>query len=325
MFYDDFFLSDLCVRARFGDKRIADQVPYILNLLGLVRERSTPSSTIVDIEFTRYKNSVDIPSQSLHICALGNLNFFRDGYSLHIAEGKSSLRVNLNTKSILSKLHDSFWQNPLILQFPLISVGFLVLFWQFNFHELHGACLAKDGKGLLLVGPTGSAKSTLALTLVKAGWNYLSDDMVVIRQTSRELEALTLRRVFKVSQKLITNHPELTHIAKKPLYCFNGDIYVYIDEVYGSQFAQMCIPRMVICPKITLQEESQIKPLRISDAFIRLIENGGYYMGLDNTILRKRVGIMKELLHQTECYQMSVGLDIYNDPLKLLEILPEFD
>lgn len=325
MFYNDFFLSDLCVRARFGDKKVANQIPYILDVLGFVREKSTPSSTIVDIEFTRYKNSVDIPSQSLHICTLGNLNFFHDGYYLYVTEGKSSLGVNLNTKSILSKLHDSFWQNPLILQFPLISVGFLVLFWQFNFHELHAACLAKDGKGLLLVGPTGSAKSTLALTLVKAGWNYLSDDMVVIRQTSRELEALTLRRVFKVSQKLITNHPELTHIAKNPLYSFNGDIYVYIDEVYGSQFTQMCIPRMVIFPRITLQEESQIKPLKISEAFISLIENGGYYIGLDNMIMRKRVEIMKEFLNQTECYQMSVGLDIYNDPLKLLEILPEFN
>jgi len=312
------------VRARFGDKRIADQIPHVLGILGFVNEKTTSSCTGVDIEFNRYGNSGNNPSRSKHLCTIGSLNFSQDDSYLYVTEGKSVLRLNLKTKSVVSFLHDSFWQNPLILRYPLITVGILLLLWQFNFHELHAACLEKDGKGLLLVGCSGSAKSTMALTLIKAGWNYLSDDMVVLRQTFHDVEAITLRRVFKVSQNLITKHPELRQIAHNPLHSINGERFIYIDEVYGSQFTQMCVPSMVIFPTIVLHEQSQIKPIKRSEAFIRLIEGAGYYTGFDDMILRKRVEFMKELLNQTICYKVSVGLDIYNDPLRLLEILPDF-
>lgn len=41
---------------------------------------------------------------------------------------------------------------------------------------VHAACVALDGKGILLCGDSGAGKSTLSYACARAGWTYVSDD-----------------------------------------------------------------------------------------------------------------------------------------------------
>jgi HPr kinase/phosphorylase len=49
---------------------------------------------------------------------------------------------------------------------------------------LHGSCVAVDGRGLLILGPSGSGKSALALRLLSLGAGLVADD-----RTSLAVEA----------------------------------------------------------------------------------------------------------------------------------------
>jgi hypothetical protein len=41
---------------------------------------------------------------------------------------------------------------------------------------VHAACIAREGSGLLLCGPSASGKSTLAFACARAGWTFVCDD-----------------------------------------------------------------------------------------------------------------------------------------------------
>lgn len=44
--------------------------------------------------------------------------------------------------------------------------------------QLHASCAARDGTGVLLIGPSGSGKSDLLLRLLDHGFSLLADDRV---------------------------------------------------------------------------------------------------------------------------------------------------
>lgn len=45
---------------------------------------------------------------------------------------------------------------------------------------LHASCVALDGRGILILGPSGSGKSALALQLMAYGCTLVSDDRTIV-------------------------------------------------------------------------------------------------------------------------------------------------
>jgi HPr kinase/phosphorylase len=57
--------------------------------------------------------------------------------------------------------------------------------------RIHGSCVARDGAGVLIVGPSGSGKSDLTLRLLSRGFDLVADDQVdVVDGVARTPEAL---------------------------------------------------------------------------------------------------------------------------------------
>jgi hypothetical protein len=68
-----------------------------------------------------------------------------------------------------------------VLTRPLLTLALMELARARGLQPLHAACLARDGRGVVVTGPSGSGKSTVALTLLAAGYDYVSEDLVFLR------------------------------------------------------------------------------------------------------------------------------------------------
>ena len=55
--------------------------------------------------------------------------------------------------------------------------------------NLHATSVARDGRAVLLLGPSGSGKSDLALRLIQNGFVLVSDDRTIVRREGDRLIA----------------------------------------------------------------------------------------------------------------------------------------
>ncbi len=58
---------------------------------------------------------------------------------------------------------------------------------------VHGALVVRNGSSMILAGPSGRGKTTLALALANAGWTYASDDLFALHQDGIHAIALPMR------------------------------------------------------------------------------------------------------------------------------------
>lgn len=62
-----------------------------------------------------------------------------------------------------------------------------MLLYQRNHLVMHGSCVCKDGRAILISGASGAGKSTLAAAFVSHGWKLLTDDISMTTVTDSEV------------------------------------------------------------------------------------------------------------------------------------------
>ena len=67
-----------------------------------------------------------------------------------------------------------------LLSRPLFTIPLVEALKRHGLFNLHASAAALEGRVLLLPGTTGAGKSTLAVALARAGWEFLADDMVFL-------------------------------------------------------------------------------------------------------------------------------------------------
>lgn len=87
---------------------------------------------------------------------------------------------------------------------------------------LHASCVARDGRALLILGRSGSGKSSLALDLIALGATLVADDRTIVRRKADRLIAS--------APPAIAGRIEARHIGLLRLpICHEADVALAID------------------------------------------------------------------------------------------------
>ena len=103
-------------------------------------------------------------------------------------------------------------QDTSFLRYFFLEVAVLTTLQQKHLAPIHGACVAHDGRGIVLCGPSSAGKSTLAYACSRAGWTYVSDDATFLVRSEPLNYAIGNCHTIRFRENTKRFFPELFHL-----------------------------------------------------------------------------------------------------------------
>jgi hypothetical protein len=185
-------------------------------------------------------------------------------------------------------------------------------------YSMHAAGFSKDGKAVLIPGTSGAGKSTLAITLLRSGFGYLSDDMIFLRRRSDGLEVLGFPEDVDVSDRTIGFFPELDFLGRTLKAAGWPKRHVRADEVYGAELIRKAQPGAIVIPKISGKDTSTVRPIDADQALLEMVSN---VLLTEGRSCQNHLDVLTQLVRQTPCYRLETGRDFDRIPVLLAELL----
>lgn len=102
-----------------------------------------------------------------------------------IADPEHYTVIDLEQRRTFTSITRASLAHRLYLEFFFLMMPLITL----PARGMHAACVARNGRGVMLCGDSGAGKSTLAYACARAGWEYISDDNCLLIDGIRRIVA----------------------------------------------------------------------------------------------------------------------------------------
>ncbi|HJZ81128.1 MAG TPA: hypothetical protein VKD91_12310 [Pyrinomonadaceae bacterium] len=182
--------------------------------------------------------------------------------------------------------------------------------------ELHCAAVTDPDTTLsaLIVGPSGSGKSTLALQLVASGWNFSSDDVVLLTAAGDRVEAHGLRKHFALTSETIMRSglPGLDSVLQWKPVGVDNKLPLPPQEFFSGRRLQKCSPELLIFAHRTGKLQSHVDAVDQSGAMKRLLRMCPWAC-LDVPTSEQFLSVLGRLAKQCRAFDLYSGTDLLGD------------
>ena len=194
----------------------------------------------------------------------------------------------------------------------------------YGYFPLHAAALTPNGgDGLVATGESGSGKSTLACNLLREGWQFLSDDTVLLHPVADHIEVCAFRLNFSLREKGEALFPDLVAQGQERP-AGERKHWVPVRTLYPDQAADACIPRVLVFPELPgegqSRAESRLVPLRPVEALHRLVGQSAL-VRFRRDWAEEHLALLQRLIGQASSYRLEAGRDLIEQPRRTHDLL----
>jgi hypothetical protein len=218
---------------------------------------------------------------------------------------------------ILKRDDEAFRVSSHIL-FTLPLIEFLRRRSLFN---LHAAGLCRDGRAVLLAGPSGAGKSTLTLALTRAGWGFMSDDMLFLRPEAEDGGDCALLGFPEgidytaSSARLFGESCALNEVNGKTKH------HLRPEDIFRSEEVLRAKPCALIFPQVANTERSVLTPIDPGEAFMELAPN---VLMSDGETCRRHFAALAGLSRRVPAFRLLTGTDLSETERMLAGLVTSF-
>ncbi|GIW46956.1 MAG: hypothetical protein KatS3mg078_0833 [Deltaproteobacteria bacterium] len=282
------------------------------------KKRSDAKS--LEFEFYITEKPYPIPSGLVRVVKSPLLTYYRKGKEIYfISEDGSTVCLNPTARSAKGFIRRETLNNSLVL-YSLIGACLLENLKYLGLYFLHSAALYGNGIGYLVSGDGGCGKTTISISLVREGFKYVSDDSLLLEEIGEEVVVHPLYTNFHIDQNLAECFPEIA--GDKCLSIPEGSkVSVDISKIFPDSFIPHLRPDIIITPKITYNEKSQLYPISQLEVYKRLLKQ--IPLAVDKEVSKNQLNALEKLVKQTTCFELLSGKDIHKDPKRLVSLICE--
>jgi hypothetical protein len=188
---------------------------------------------------------------------------------------------------------------------------------------IHTALVARDGKGILLVGKSGSGKSTSSLACIAAGFDYLSEDYVGLEECADgSFLGHSLYNSVFVKTTHLARFEELFAYACKGRLPHEEKSVIVLSQLFPERLQKSVPIRALAFPQIGNVERTEFRPASKGEALLALGPSS--LLQIPNRRLGKQVfGRLAELVARVPCYCLRLGRDLRSIPTCVDDLLSQ--
>ncbi len=172
---------------------------------------------------------------------------------------------------------------------------------------VHAFAASKDGQCALIVGPTGSGKTTTGLALILQGWQLISNDIVLLEEQNGRIYALPTPGIVNIRPNSIKLLPQLRDVLANvtPVY---GQYNLTGDALVDGQWSPPYPVTQLYFPFIEQRPHTTLHAQNRAVALARLMSES--MDRWDEETMSQHMTILQKLVRQASAYALHVGQNL---------------